>query len=248
MGERWYKLASFFVSPSSNSFRWMIYLTGTKGHASNSDYLSGGAVIYLTKGNDTSANNLNVSAFNTTPQEANRLIRGLKVTMDDPSGVETWFTVWIKVDAWSGASALMSGIDCNDNYVKLYSNESQEEEPEGGFKKPIFTSIHSGNVDEYLVGERKKPLVSGVIPAHSNVHLKTSDTFTLPPVAEAPEDAVIVVSKRLDATPTIVVDGISSEVILMAKQGKVVTDTQIVYDLNLTLTFILNAENNWEMQ
>ncbi|ATD05629.1 hypothetical protein SIO17_01360 [Pseudoalteromonas piscicida] len=80
------------------------------------------------------------------------------------------------------------------------------------------------------------------------MHLKASDTFTLPPVAETPEDAVIVVSKRLDATPTIVVDGISSEVILMAKQGKVVTDTQIVYDLNLTLTFILNAEKNWEMQ
>ncbi|MDP4488739.1 phage tail protein [Pseudoalteromonas piscicida] len=248
MEERWYKVASFFVSPSSNSFRWMIYLTGTKGHASNSDFLSGGAVIYLTKGNDTSANNLNASAFNTVPKEANRLIRDLKVTMDDPSGIDTWFTVWIKVDSWSGASALMSGIDCSDNYVKIYSNESQEAEPEGGFKKPIFTSIHSGNVDEYLVGERKKPLVSGVIPAHSNVHLKTSETFTLPPVAETPEDAVIVVSKRLGATPTIVVDGISSEVILMAKQGKVVTDTQIVYDLNQTLTFILNAEKNWEMQ
>ncbi|MEK0157579.1 phage tail protein [Pseudoalteromonas piscicida] len=246
---RWYKVASFYASNTNDSYRWLINLAGTKGYGAGFNSQSGGATIYVTKANDGSANNLNVVAYNhCISNTLSSLIEDLKVTSEDVSGQNTWFTVWARLGTYTGASALMSGTDCSSNSIKLHTNESQEAEPEGGFKKPIFTSIHSGNVDEYLVGERKKPLVNGVIPAHSNVHLKTSDTFTLPPVAETPEDAVIVVSKRLDATPTIVVDGISSEVILMAKQGKVVTDTQIVYDLNLTLTFILNAEKNWEMQ
>ncbi|WP_239652636.1 phage tail protein [Pseudoalteromonas piscicida] len=246
---RWYKVASFYASNTNDSYRWLINLAGTKGYGAGFNDQSGGATIYVTKANDDSANNLNVVAYNhCVSNTGSSLIGDLKVTSEDVSGQNTWFTVWARFGTYTGASALMSGTDCSSNSIKLHTNESQEAEPEGGFKKPIFTSIHSGNVDEYLVGERKKPLVSGVIPAHSNVHLKTSETFILPPVAETPEDAVIVVSKRLDATPTIVVDGISSEVILMAKQGKVVTDTQIVYDLNLTLTFILNAEKNWEMQ
>lgn len=246
---RWYKVASFYASNTNDSYRWLINLAGTKGYGADFNSQSGGATIYVTKANDLSANNLNVVAYNHCISKAlSSLIEDLKVTSEDVSGQNTWFTVWARFGTYTGASALMSGTDCSSNSIKLHTNESQEAEPEGGFKKPIFTSIHSGNVDEYLVGERKKPLVSGVIPAHSNVHLKTSETFTLPPVAETPEDAVIVVSKRLGATPTIVVDGISSEVILMAKQGKVVTDTQIVYDLNQTLTFILNAEKNWEMQ
>ncbi|WP_275557316.1 hypothetical protein [Pseudoalteromonas sp. J010] len=106
--------------------------------------------------------------------------------------------------------------------------------------------LHSGNVDEYLVGERKKPLVSGVIPAHSNVHLKTSDIFTLPPVAETPEDAVIVVSKRLSATPLLKTN--SQEKIIMTRRGRTIEKNEVLFDTNCTLTFILNDEDNWEMQ
>ncbi|QQQ65637.1 phage tail protein [Pseudoalteromonas sp. GCY] len=108
-----------------------------------------------------------------------------------------------------------------------------------------YEVLHSGNVDEYLVGERKKPLVSGVIPAHSNVHLKTSETFILPPVAETPEDAVIVVSKRLSATPLIKTN--SQEKIIMTRRGRAIEKSEVLFDANCTLTFILNDEGHWEM-
>ncbi|MDP4487261.1 phage tail protein [Pseudoalteromonas piscicida] len=243
---RWYKVASFYANNTNDSYRWFINIAGTRGYSAGFNDQSGGATIYVTKANDWTANNLNVVAYNhCISNTLSSLIRELKVTSEDVSGQNTWFTIWARFDAYTGASALMSGTDCSSNFIKLHTNESQEAEPEGGFKKPIFTSIHSGNVDEYLVGERKKPLVSGVIPAHSNVHLKTSETFTLPPVAETPEDTVIVVSKRLSETPTL--QSVDSHITYIENGTEKHINT-LKLDVQRVYTLILNDEQNWELQ
>ncbi|MBE0373017.1 phage tail-collar fiber domain-containing protein [Pseudoalteromonas maricaloris] len=243
---RWYKVASFYANNTNDSYRWFINIAGTRGYSAGFNDQSGGATIYVTKANDWTANNLNVVAYNhCISNTLSSLIRELKVTSEDVSGQNTWFTIWARFDAYTGASALMSGTDCSSNFIKLHTNESQEAEPDGGFKKPVYASIHSGNVDEYLVGVRKKPLVSGVIPAHSNVHLKTSETFTLPPVAETPEDAVIVVSKRLSETPTL--QSVDSNISYI-ENGTEKRISTLKLDVQRVYTLILNDEQNWELQ
>ncbi|MEZ7207188.1 phage tail protein [Pseudoalteromonas sp. DY56-GL79] len=105
--------------------------------------------------------------------------------------------------------------------------------------------LHAGNIATYLSGERRNTPPIGELQANSKNHLITSNTFTLPPFAETPEDAVIVVSKRLSATPLIKAN--SPEKIIMTRRGRVIEKNEVLFDANCTLTFILNDEGNWEM-
>ncbi|MBD1582804.1 phage tail-collar fiber domain-containing protein [Pseudoalteromonas sp. S16_S37] len=106
-------------------------------------------------------------------------------------------------------------------------------------------ALHTGNVHRY--SEARTVLSSGALAANSKNHLTATDTFTLPAVANLSEGATVVVSKAMAATPTIKVQG-RSEHIAMMQGTKMLTDDSVQFDTHTTLTFILNADKNWEMQ
>ena len=132
-GTPWVKLCR--ITGGDND-RLTIILSGTSGYSIGNS-LAGASYIYVTVGNASSADNLNVRVVNDVVQSAKLVLECYAV----PVANSYQFDLWIKVGVYSRIQAAAIG----DVYTltSLYSAQTQTTKPTGGYDKLVGTSTDS---------------------------------------------------------------------------------------------------------
>jgi len=129
----WVKLCT--VSGSQND-RLTIQLTGSNGFSAGDDNIAGGSAIYITIGNDASANNLMTNVVNSSSTfplvTACYAVKG---------ATDFIWDLWIQVQPYSRVLALAYG---NLGIItNIYSDTTQSTKPTGGYDKKVGRNVTS---------------------------------------------------------------------------------------------------------